>query len=149
MPRRYRRAATVRAMPEHAAVAPAIFDALRPICLGLPESYEEEAWAGTRWCVRRRNFAHVVAIHEGWPPAYARAAGSEGPLTVLTFRAPASELDAFREAGHPFFKPVWFRDIVGVVLDADTDWTEIAELVTDSYCVLAPRKLRDLVDPPA
>jgi hypothetical protein len=135
-------------MAERADVAPSIVAELRAICLGLPEVKEEEAWAGTRWTVRKRNFAHVVAIADGWPPAYARAAGSDGPLTVVTFRAPPTELEAYRHAGAPFFKPVWFPDIVGMVIDDDVDWTEIAELITDSYCVLAPKKLRDIVQPP-
>jgi hypothetical protein len=134
-------------MAERAEVAPSIVAKLRAICLALPEADEEEAWVGTRWSVRKKNFAHVVAIDDGWPPAYARAAGSDGPLTVLTFRAPATELEAYRHAGPPFFKPVWFPDIVGLAIDDDADWTELAELVTDSYCVLAPKKLRDLVAP--
>jgi hypothetical protein len=42
---------------------------------------------------------------------------------------------------------VWFPDIVGLVLDADVDWDEVAELVTESYCALAPKKLVELVEP--
>ena len=34
-------------------------------------------------------------------------------------------------------------------LDASTDWGELAELVTESYCLLAPEKLAKLVDRPA
>lgn len=30
-----------------------IVDTLRAICLSLPGAYEEQAWVGTRWCVRR------------------------------------------------------------------------------------------------
>jgi hypothetical protein len=40
-------------------------------------------------------------------------------------------------------------EIVGVVLDAGVDWGEVAELVTESYCVLAPKKLVELVDRPS
>jgi hypothetical protein len=36
---------------------------------------------------------------------------------------------------------------VGVMLDHETEWAEVAELVTDSYCLLAPKKLVTLVDP--
>jgi YjbR len=121
---------------------------LRAIGLALPEAYEEEAWVGTRWMIRKKNFAHVVRIDSGWPPAYAQAAGSDGPLTVLTFRASGPELDALAGTGPPFFKPVWFADIVGVVLDDDTDWGEVAELVTDSYCLLAPKRLVEQVNRP-
>jgi hypothetical protein len=35
-----------------------------------------------------------------------------------------------------------------VFLSEDTDWAEVAELVTESYCFLAPKKLLALVDRP-
>ena len=44
---------------------------------------------GTRWRIRKRTFAHVLTIEAGWPPAYARAAATDGPCTVLTFRSTA------------------------------------------------------------
>ena len=34
-----------------------------------------------------------------------------------------------------------------MVVDADSDPSEVAELVTESYCSLAPRRLADRVDP--
>jgi hypothetical protein len=131
---------------------PQLVDRLRRICAALPESAEEAAWVGTRWCVRKKNFAHVVLIEDGWPPAYARAAGVEGrggTLCVLTFRSSGEELAALAAQGRPFFKPPWWSDIVGVELDDDTDWDEIAELVTESYCNLAPAKLVAQVTRPA
>jgi len=121
---------------------------LRTVCLGLPEAYEESAWVGTRWRIRKRTFAHVLVVDSGWPPAYARAAGSEGPITVVTFRSSGPELDALSNAGHPFFKPRWWPDIVGMVLDAGVDWGEVAELLTESYCVLGQKNLVELVDRP-
>ena len=133
-------------MAEHADVPDEIVAAVRAICLELPEAYEEEAWAGTRWMVRKRNFAHVVRIDQGWPPAYARAAGSDGPITVLTFRSSGPELDALGNAGHPYFRPVWFHNIAGMVLEAGVEWDEVDELVRHSYCVMAPKKLAALVD---
>jgi predicted DNA-binding protein (MmcQ/YjbR family) len=121
---------------------------VRATCLGLPEVVEEQAWVGTRWTIRRKNFAHVVQIVAGHPPAYAAAAGTDD-ATVLTFRCPPDDLDALTHAGPPFFKPVWFTDIVGLVLDGSTDWDEVAELVTESYCLLAPQQLAEQVAPPA
>jgi hypothetical protein len=38
------------------------------------------------------------------------------------------------------------RDRIGVLLTGDTDWTEIRELVTGSYRMLAPKKLTALLD---
>jgi hypothetical protein len=63
-------------------VPPEIVARLRAVCLGLPEAYEEQAWVGTRWRVRTRTFAHVLTVDAGWPPAYARAAATDGPVTV-------------------------------------------------------------------
>jgi hypothetical protein len=126
-----------------------VLDALRAVCLPLPEVVEEEAWAGVRWTVRKRNFAHVVRIADGWPPAYARAAGTEGPCCVLTFRSTGAELEALGAAGPPFFRPLWGTrwtpSVAGVVLGAGADPQEIAELVTESYRLLAPARLKGLL----
>ena len=48
--------------------------------------------------------------------------------------------------GSSVLSAVWWYDIVGMVLDAGVDWDEVAELLTESYCVLAPKKLVALVD---
>jgi hypothetical protein len=114
----------------------------------LPEAYEEQAWVGTRWRIRTRTFAHVLQVDAGWPPAYARAAATDGPVTVLTFRSSGPDLDALRRAGKPFFAPVWRADEVGMALDARVDWDEVAELLTESYCVLAPKQLAKRVARP-
>jgi hypothetical protein len=114
---------------------------LRRICGGLPEVVEEPAWVGTRWRIRTRTFAHVLVVDAGRPAAHARALGHDGPATVLTFRSGGEELSVLQHAGPPFFAPVWFEDIVGLELDDATDWDEVAELCTDSYCLLAPKKL--------
>lgn len=115
---------------EYADVPTGIAAAVRSVCAALPETAENQAWAGFQWRVRRRTFAHVLTVDF-----------EDGPVTVLTFRSSGPELDALRSAGHPFFRPVWGRDAVGMVLDAGVDWDHVAELVTDSYCVVAPKKL--------
>jgi len=111
---------------------------LRDLCLSLPDSHQERAWVGTRWMVRKRTFAHVLAV------------GVDGadPRVVLAFRSAGDDLEMLRRAGHPFVVLGWGRDALGMVLDADTDWDEVRELVTESFCVLAPKKLIALVDRP-
>lgn len=135
-------------MAQRTEIAFEILAELRGLCLGLPESFEEPAWVGIRWRIRKHTFAHVLTIDAGWPPAYARAAASDGPITVMTFQSSGQELDAFANIGRPFFRPRWRPDIVGMVLEGNIDWIEVAELVTESYCLLAPRKLVELVTRP-
>jgi YjbR len=131
-----------------ADVPPEILDRLRPICLGLPETYEEPAWVGIRWRIRKRTFAHVLTVDPDHQMAHARAAATDEPVCVMTFRAPGDEIEGLVTSGHPFYKPDWGADVVGMVLDEDTDWDEVAELLTDSYCVLAPKRLTALVSVP-
>ena len=111
---------------------------LRDLCTVLPDAYQERAWVGTRWMIRKRTFAHVLGIE----------VADTDPLVVLSFRSAGEELEMLRHAGHPFFILGWGRDAVGMVLDADTDWDEVGELMIESYCVLAPKKLIALVDRP-
>jgi hypothetical protein len=125
-------------------VAPETLSRLRLTCLELPEVTEETAWAGVRWCVRRKNFAHALHIDAGWPPAYAKAAATDGPACVLTFRLSADRCAAARFRRAPFFRPVWFPNIAGVVIDRATDWDEIDDLLRDSYRVVAPKNLAGL-----
>jgi hypothetical protein len=123
-----------------------VVDEVRRICTALPEVVEEEAWTHTpRWRIRGGTFAHVVDITGGQPAAYARVAATDGPATVLTFQSSGDELDALRNHGHPFFNPPWRPGIVGLVVDDTTDWDEVRELLTESYCLLAPKKLVALV----
>jgi len=122
---------------EYADVPADVLDGLRTVCLGLPEAHEQQAWTGRRWCIRKRSFAHVLTLDS-----------PEGPTTVVSFRSAGAELAALRAAGHPFFRPGWGDNVVGMVLDGATDWDEVAELLTESYCIMAPKKLAALVDRP-
>lgn len=114
---------------------------VRAICGSLPETQEAEAWVGIRWEVRKKNFVHVVDIQDGRPPVFAREAGSNGPLCVLTLRCPLDEVESFRHRGHPFFVPPWFANLIGVRIDSRTDWDELDEMIIDSYRVCAPKRL--------
>lgn len=119
--------------------------ALGRICLALPQTRQEQAWVGTRWRVRKETFAHVLMIDRGWPPAYARAAGIEGPACILTFRAWDREFAPPELAQAPFFWPGWWPDIVGMVMGEAVDWDRVAELIAMSYRVMAPKMLADRI----
>jgi hypothetical protein len=106
--------------------------------IGPPSSADTTFRVGRRFLVRKRNFAHVFAMCD-----------DHGTVTtVMAVRSPEAERDALVASGHPFFLLGWGRDAVGMVLDDDTDWEEVREIVTESYCVLAPKKLVALVDRP-
>lgn len=124
-------------MTDYVDVPPAIVEALAPICLGLPETRQEPSWAGVRWKIRQGTFAHVVCVDR-----------PIGPVTVLEFRAPPEDLDDLVASGFPFQKAEWGDDIIWMVISEASDWDEIQELLTESYCLMAPKKLVALVDRP-
>ena len=105
------------------------------VMAGLPRTVEESAWVGTRWRVGQATIAHVF--------------GGEDQLFRITFRAEVDEVMAFEHLGEPYFRSGWGPNVVGMLLDDDTDWTELAELLTDSYCLQAPVKLAAQVERPA
>lgn len=104
---------------------------VRAACAHLPEAYEEPAFAGVRWRIRGNTLAHLVTRQR-----------PEGPVTYVTFHAAGEELEALPATGDPFY-PGWGAGLVSMVLrdDGTTDWTELKELLTESYRLLAPKKL--------
>ncbi len=132
-----RASALAMSMTEYADVPEKVVSELRSRCLRLPESVERPAWAGTQWRIRNRTFAHVLAVDF-----------ADGPVTVMTFRSAGPELETLRRTGHPFFRPAWGADAVGMVLEDGIDWAEVTELITESYCVVAPKKLVARIDRP-
>ncbi|PUA81344.1 MmcQ/YjbR family DNA-binding protein [Nocardioides currus] len=108
---------------------------LSAILCALPECAEEPAWVGTRWRVGQATIAHVF--------------GGEDQLFRITFRAEPDEVMAFEHLGDPYFRSGWGANVVGMLLDGDTDWVELGELLTDSYCLQAPARLVQHVERPA
>lgn len=128
-------------MPRRIEPTPDVVRRVAATAAALPEAYEEDAWTGVRWRIRKQTFAHVMVAQEGYESSYRDITGDPGQRTVLTFHAGGDELLALTHAGLPFYKPPWSGSIVGLVLDDDTDWTEVGELVTESYRLRAPRFL--------
>src|SRR4051812_34053622 len=106
------------------------------VALLLPAAYEEDAWTGVRWRIRQRTFAHVVALHH--TDAVERLGITDGPpVPVVTLRSAGEERAALSAIGPPYLDS-WADDVVAMVLDDDTDWSELGELVVESYRLLAP-----------
>jgi hypothetical protein len=120
-----------------------IVERIRVLCLALPEVTVRVDYSLTRarstalsFDIRRRSFCLLVAV-----------AGRTGkPVPLLVLRVDRDERQALLSTGRPFFAPRAGRDRIGVLLTDDTDWGEIRELVTESYRILAPKKLTALLD---
>ncbi|MCL3817403.1 MmcQ/YjbR family DNA-binding protein [Aeromicrobium wangtongii] len=130
-------------------VPPDVLARVRAICMSLPEAYEEQAWIGVRWRVRKRTIAHLLTVDENKTTVLKRAFDLDGPITALTFRVPDEDLLALEEAGYPFVQAGWGRNVMALHVTGHTDFTEVAELLTESYCTLAPAKLIARVERPA
>ena len=108
---------------------PGYVEKVRATATSLPGVVEEEAWAGTRWLVSRKTFAHVLHV-------------VDRDATVLTFRAGGEDLLMLSHVGYPFRRLPWGRNAMAMVLTERTDWREVAEVVRDSWLLLAPQRLR-------
>jgi predicted DNA-binding protein (MmcQ/YjbR family) len=121
-----------------------ILERIRTLCLALPEvtvrvddSLTAARSTAHSFDIRRRSFCLLVARED--------SSGRAVPLLVL--RADPEEREALLSIGHPFFASRAGRGRIVVVLTDDTDWEEIRELVTESYRILAPKKLTALLEP--
>jgi hypothetical protein len=111
---------------------------LRRVCLALPEAHEVEAWGEPTFRVRNKLFAMYAAAgnHHG-----------NGRAAVWCKAAPGNQ--AIMVAADPdrFFVPPYVGPSgwVGIRLGRGTDWKELAELLADSYRLVAPRRLAAMV----
>ena len=110
---------------------------LTKVCLALPESSRELAGRHARFHVRDKTFAWYLDDHHG-----------DGIVSVSCKMA----LDENREVAAldpaRFYLPAYMahRGWIALRLDAGKiDWNEVAELVADSYRLVAPKRLAALV----
>jgi hypothetical protein len=112
---------------------------LRRICLALPEVTERVSHGEVSFFVGKQ-FVALDDHHHGadrlsfWCPA---PTGTQEELIAC---------DPVQ-----FFRPpyVGHRGWVGVRIDLNPDWGEIAEIVRDAYCQVAPKRLVARLDPRA
>ncbi len=113
-------------------------DRVRAICLALPEAEERPFGDHTHPAFRIRDKFFVMTNEDG---------------TSMTLKAPKG-VQPILVASDPerFFVPKYVGHIgwIGVRLDrtAALDWTEIAELIVESYRLAAPRRLAAQVGAP-
>jgi predicted DNA-binding protein (MmcQ/YjbR family) len=109
----------------------------------LPDVERSDNPLGCYFLVRRKIFAQVATVVD--PRGQ--------PATMVAMRPDPEEREALIATGHPYFsRGPWDERLgrIAVLIEATTDWDEIAELVTDSYRQTAPKKLvaeLDATDP--
>lgn len=107
---------------------------LRRICLALPGATEVEAWgAPTFRCGK------IFAMYSS-PTDHQHSGGRPG---VWLKAAPGNQELMVRDRPDRFFVPPYVGPSgwIGVRLDKRPPWREIAELVRESYVLVAPKKL--------
>ena len=115
---------------------------VRSVCAELPEVEERTGGEHGRhiaFMVRKRTFAYFTDDHHG-----------DGRLALIV-KAPPGEQNAIVGAdAERYFMPPYLghRGWVGFRLDVGSvDWGEARELLVESYCLCAPKKLAAAVTP--
>ncbi len=111
---------------------------LRRICAELPEVTERLSHGAPTFFVRDKKT--VVTLHDDHH-------GSHG--TAIWCPAPPGVQEQLVEAEpERFFRPPYVGHMgwIGVHLDIDPDWDEVAEMVREAYRHVAPKKLAAELD---
>jgi len=102
---------------------------VREICLALPEAGEKPFGGHSAPSFRVRDKLFLITSEDGRSMMFKAGPGVQEALV-------ASDPDRF-------FVPAYVghKGWVGAWLTADQDWDEIAELIEDSYRLIAPKRL--------
>ncbi|MFB4315233.1 MmcQ/YjbR family DNA-binding protein [Actinomadura sp. 21ATH] len=108
---------------------------LRDICLALPEAVEKPFGGHTAPSFRIRDKLFTMTSEDG--------------TTMMLKAGPGVQEALVAEAPERFFVPAYVgsKGWVGARLDVEQDWDEIAELVEDSYRLIAPKRLSARIRP--
>ena len=113
---------------------------LRRICLALPETTERQSHGEPAWFVRDKKLFVTYSDHHHDDRVAFWCAAPEGAQQELVAAEPSR-----------FFRPPYVggRGWLGVYLDVEVDWDEIAEIADDAYRQVAPKTLIAKLDEPA
>lgn len=110
---------------------------LRALCLAFPEATEKEAWGDPTFRVKDKIFAMQKGNYEGGRPSLWLKLGPDGQEHLV------------RSEPELYFVPPYVgnKGWVGIWLDGrSVPWARLAELVAESYRLIAPRSLAARVD---
>jgi len=106
---------------------------MRELCLALPETNERLSHGAPTFFIRdKKTFVMFLDDHHG-----------DGRLAIWCAAPPGLQASLVDEEPVRFFVPpyVGHRGWVGVRLDIDPDWDELAGIVEDAYRQVAPKTL--------
>src|SRR5262249_1735826 len=110
-------------------------DRLRAICLALPEAAETGGVGNPSFKVRDKIFAMRHHVDGRWSMWCKAPGGLQGALV-------GSDPERF------FVPPyVGHHGWIGLWLDIEVDWDEVADLVEESYRMTAPKRLAAQIAP--
>ncbi|WP_214107773.1 MmcQ/YjbR family DNA-binding protein [Acrocarpospora catenulata] len=107
---------------------------VREICLALPEVVEKPFGGHSAPSFRIREKLFLMTSEDG--------------LKMMFKAGPGVQAALVGSDPQRFFVPAYVgaKGWVGARLDTDQDWTELDELIRDSYRLIAPKRLAALVD---
>jgi hypothetical protein len=110
---------------------PVRIDRLRALCLALPEATEKLSHGEPTWFVKGKQFV-TTADHHHDDRLSVWCAASIGEQEMLVSADPER-----------FFRPpyVGHRGWLGIYLDGEVDWDELAAMIERSYLQVAPKRL--------
>ena len=114
----------------------AIMERMRVICRPLPEAEESEAFGAPTFKIRNKNFA-MLHMQDGRTSVWCKSSMEEQQALIHS--------EPERYFAPPYVGPngwvaAWLDD------DADPDWDEIDDIITESYRLIAPKRLVKAMD---
>jgi hypothetical protein len=114
-------------------VAQSALTKVRKICLALPDVNERPSHGAPTFFVRdKKTFVMFLDDHHG-----------DGRLAIWCAAPEGAQEGMIRAEPDRFFRPAYVghRGWLGVNLDVDPDWDEVAAIVEDAYRTVAPKTL--------
>jgi len=111
----------------------ATLEHVRKICLGLPETSERPSHGAPSFFVREKKcFVMLLDNHH-----------DDGRFAIWCAAPPGNQELLVQADPDRFFRPpyVGHRGWLGVMLDGNVDWEEVAGIVEDAFATVAPKKL--------
>jgi len=111
----------------------ATLEHVRKICLGLPETSERPSHGAPSFFVgEKKCFVMLLDNHH-----------DDGRFAIWCAAPPGNQELLVQADPDRFFRPpyVGHRGWLGVMLDGNVDWEEVAGIVEDAFATVAPKKL--------